>query len=950
MLRHLAPVLVFLAAPLNARHDASGCGTTRETSAENVFLHRQAQRARLRRGMALASSMGSTGDRDIGNVAIIDDSGGVVEKLNQFNLDQSTLTFTPSAPAGARYRYTVSGPTYDAAVAAQGSPLVALGDDDSRQLTLPFAFSFFGATYTQIFLNSDGNLTFGRAESSSSQRSAGRMTGGPPRISPLFDDLDPSLVPGSVRYQADAGRAVFTWSGVPEYGSGSGFGTLPTMTFQVRLYPDGRIQCAYNGVNPSSAVVGIAPGFVQGTTSFVSFHNDPSGDYSSAVIERFGNTLDIDVVTVAQRFYQTHEDAYDYLVIYNNMGISAMSGALAYESTVRSASSGHGVPPQDHGVEYGSASRLRAVLNMGMLSNYAVDVNGSVQGRELQRDTPLTVLGHEAGHLFNAFASIRDPNNPASKLMLGYGGSHWSFLFDSEASLDEGEQILDRGAGASPRFVTAAITQGYSPLDQYLMGFRAASDVAPVFAVTGSATSPLGHPLTAVPLFGNRLDIAVDDVIAAEGRRTPDYRVAQRRFRFAFILIVPQASTPPASQVQQIETYRQQFPAFYSKAATANASADTTLNHSLKLSLFPAGGVLAGGTATGTFTVLTALRSDLTIQLQAPNAYARAPAMVTIPAGATAVSFSLTGVKSGVEELLATPADSSYETAYARVQVADASTARLALVSGGVPGTAPTVVRLTDVNGLPYPGERLTAAAQGGSVSPSSAATDAQGQASFAWTAESFSASLLRITADSAPAVAIFLGGSSMPVIRSVVNAASFEEGVSPGAIETLFGSNLAGATLFLGSIALPLLHTSDSQINFYVPAGLPLGAGEITVLTPSGMQLSAPVSVNEVQPGIFAGGIRSAGAEIHAGDPIEIYCTGLGPTVPAGGLQVTAIPVSVFIGGISVDPSFSGLAPGHTGLYQVNAQIPPGLAAGPQGVIISIENAHSNEVQIQVR
>ena len=55
----------------------------------------------------------------------------------------------------------------------------------------------------------------------------------------------------------------------------------------------------------------------------------------------------------------------------------------------------------------------------------------------------------------------------------------------------------------------------------------------------------------------------------------------------------------------------------------------------------------------------------------APTAgFAQVPAQVTIAAGATSATFSISGIKAGVEELLATPADSSYETAFARVQVA----------------------------------------------------------------------------------------------------------------------------------------------------------------------------------------------------------------------------------------------------------------------------------------
>ena len=41
-------------------------------------------------------------------------------------------------------------------------------------------------------MNSDGNLTFTAADNASTDRSLGRMTAGPPRISPLFDDLDPA--------------------------------------------------------------------------------------------------------------------------------------------------------------------------------------------------------------------------------------------------------------------------------------------------------------------------------------------------------------------------------------------------------------------------------------------------------------------------------------------------------------------------------------------------------------------------------------------------------------------------------------------------------------------------------------------------------------------------------------------------------------------------------------
>src|ERR1019366_583815 len=304
---------------------------------------------------------------------------------------------------------------------------------------------------------------------------------------------------------------VFSWVNVPEYAQ-SGLGAA--QTFQVRLNVDGSIQFSYSGVNPSSAVVGIAPGSAQPGTSVVSFFNDASAEYPAAVAERFGNTQEIDIVTAAQKFYETHEDAYDYLVIYNNMGIGAMAGALAYEATVRSSATGYGVAPADYGPQYGSAARLRSVMNMGKLDDYPLDPNALVPARATNGDTPLTVLGHESGHLFLAFASIPDPVDPTAKPMIGFGGAHWSFVFDSEASLDEGEQIADLGGG---QFVTAAITQGYAPLDRYLMGFAPPGIVPDTFVVLHPSVSPLGHPASGVSFNGDRWNISANDVIQAMG-------------------------------------------------------------------------------------------------------------------------------------------------------------------------------------------------------------------------------------------------------------------------------------------------------------------------------------------------------------------------------------------------------------------------------------------------
>ena len=222
--------------------------------------------------------------------------------------------------------------------------------------------------------------------------------------------------------------------------------------------------------------------------------------------------------------------------------------------------------------------------------------------------------------------------------MLGYQGAHWYFGFNSEASLLEGNRLRDDGPSASPRFLTTGVTEGYSPLDQYLMGFRAATEVEPehqIFYVDGAPASfAFRHPQKNVPFNGSRRDVHMDELLGVLGRRTPDHTVAQRRFRFAFVLVVRQGTEPSAEDLAKLEGFRAAFEQFYEKAASGRATADATLKLNLRLSLFPAAGVLAGGTAGAEVAVDTPPAAPLEIELRTQAGVAGMPRSVTIPAGA----------------------------------------------------------------------------------------------------------------------------------------------------------------------------------------------------------------------------------------------------------------------------------------------------------------------------
>ena len=231
-----------------------------------------------------------------------------------------------------------------------------------------------------------------------------------------------------------------------------------------------------------------------------------------------------------------------------------------------------------------------------------------------------------------------------------------------------------------------------------------------------------------------------------------------------------------------------------------------------------------------------------------------------------------------------------------------------------------------------------------------------------------------------------------------LVNAASYTAPVAPGSIASVFGdffvpaplsatepplpASLAGLSIiFDASIPAPLFYVSGSQINFQVPWELatPLGADIAATLygdtgPPQTMDLApvAPAIFTVNGSGSGQGAILDASNRlVDASNPatpgstvLQIFCTGLGPVTnqpptgspaPLSPLAQTSYspPPAVMVGGVAADVSFSGLAPGYVGLYQINAQVPAGLPANsatPVSISYGQGAASSNVVTIAVQ
>ena len=218
------------------------------------------------------------------------------------------------------------------------------------------------------------------------------------------------------------------------------------------------------------------------------------------------------------------------------------------------------------------------------------------------------------------------------------------------------------------------------------------------------------------------------------------------------------------------------------------------------------------------------------------------------------------------------------------------------------------------------------------------------------------------------------------------------------------------GGVITIAGVTAPLFDVvaSAGQINLLVPFEAPTtGTAAVVVTNALGTSSALQLQMAPAAPGIFrigdpnnpqrknaaalvantawrampssmaealgmpqnckAAGVNPAaicGEPAAANDPIQIYVTGMGratangntlrtgDVAPANGkpLYRTVETPRVTIGGIDADVSFSGIAPGFAGLYQINVTIPRGAPAGNDVPVVIEIGGVSDSATIAIR
>jgi uncharacterized protein (TIGR03437 family) len=187
--------------------------------------------------------------------------------------------------------------------------------------------------------------------------------------------------------------------------------------------------------------------------------------------------------------------------------------------------------------------------------------------------------------------------------------------------------------------------------------------------------------------------------------------------------------------------------------------------------------------------------------------------------------------------------------------------------------------------------------------------------------------------------------------------------------------TSLGGTTVTLNGTPLPLFLASAFRIDAQVPPDFEAGGGTLQVNTGGVSSTSVSVSRFFSRPGLYTlqaagkgqvkaqnedGTLNSNENPATKGSVITVWASGLGPVdppvpagepAPASALSFTSGEVAASIGGVPCDVLFAGLAPGLTGVYQVNLLVNPGVASGTQELAISVANSSSQpDVTVEVQ
>jgi uncharacterized protein (TIGR03437 family) len=191
----------------------------------------------------------------------------------------------------------------------------------------------------------------------------------------------------------------------------------------------------------------------------------------------------------------------------------------------------------------------------------------------------------------------------------------------------------------------------------------------------------------------------------------------------------------------------------------------------------------------------------------------------------------------------------------------------------------------------------------------------------------------------------------SLPVIGLPVTSYRFpvQNSLYPGSIASMYGQNLLAATstpaISVAGQSAQILYADPTQINFTIPAGVPLGPAVLT------LQGALPIVVQiDPPPPVIASVASAAGVALGAsesaapGDTITLTVTGMDPAV-------VSVPsrVAVTEGGVSIPAFTIQQAQDGSGDLLIQFALTASVTGQQVPVVVSLDGDLSEPVNINV-
>lgn len=225
------------------------------------------------------------------------------------------------------------------------------------------------------------------------------------------------------------------------------------------------------------------------------------------------------------------------------------------------------------------------------------------------------------------------------------------------------------------------------------------------------------------------------------------------------------------------------------------------------------------------------------------------------------------------------------------------------------------------------------------------------------------------------PQIPLAVGGAS--------NAASSQQTYAPGMLLSVYGTALgdfaqlaattplpeylAGfeAWIIVGGqmVMAPLYYVSPGQVNLQIPYEAPTGQITLNLGNPY-QNITYTLNIAQTAPGIFmsSGFVSAPFSSASPGAITTLFITGEGQvqpslatgTSPASGTPLTqlpqpVLPVTVTVAGQQAAIKFIGIPSGLVGVTQIDYEVPSGVSAGVQSVVVTVGGVPSPAAKLNV-